>query len=401
MNSEFRWKKLTVITLCIYLFWGTFGLDITIYHSLERFPLHRGLIVLTIFLAVVNSNAVFQTLSQLKYLFIMILYVLLSALWASDAEDVLKGFIFLISILFISICAGLVFESSRLLIIRYVFWLYLAMNLASIYVASQYPSLGTLMIGAKLRWVGITTHPNALGGSALLGMWLSTNLFFMSKSFLEKLICLFSAFVAFFIAIKADSMTGVIASAIVASLVIYFYIGNRLNFATKLIIGFCAIISIAGILGLMTSADEIVSGAFSASGRSTNFSGRTILWEKALIAATESPLFGYGFDGLEELTNKYHFAMSHMHNGYLELLVKGGSIAIFLIAMIFLKTINCLRKIRKTDEKSYIFLNTGFIMILLHSFTESSLFRGMDSLNIMFMFIAASSVVLYRKLKVS
>jgi O-antigen ligase len=327
--------------------------------------------------------------------------VLLTALWASDPEEVLKGFIFLISILFISICAGLVFESSRLLLIRYVFWLYLAMNLASIYVAIQYPTLGTLMFGAKLRWIGITTHPNALGGSALLGMWLSTNLFFISRNFLEKIICLFSAFIAFFIAVKADSMTGVIASAIVASLVVYFYIGNRLNFATKLIIGFCAVISIFGVLGIMTSADEIASGALSASGRSSNFSGRTILWEKALIAASESPLFGYGFDGLEELTNKYHFLMSHLHNGYLELLVKGGGIAIILIAMIFLKIIACLRKIRKIDEKNYIFLNTGFIMILLHSFTESSLFRGMDSINIMFMFIAAASVVLYTKLKYS
>jgi O-antigen ligase len=86
--------------------------------------------------------------------------------------------------------------------------------------------------------------------------------------------------------------------------------------------------------------------------------------------------------------------MSHLHNGYVETLVKGGIIAIVLLATILIKTVLNLFKIRSKYKYDYVFLCTGLLMVLFHNFTETSLLKGLNPLNIfMDFFVVSTSLV--------
>jgi O-antigen ligase len=139
---------------------------------------------------------------------------------------------------------------------------------------------------------------------------------------------------------------------------------------------------------------DISTSILKSTGRTASFTGRTVLWEKALIAANDNPIFGYGFDGLLPLTKKYHLLMVHLHNGYIETLVKGGMISITLLSYIIIKTLIYQFRIRLKYKSDLIFLNSGLIMILVHNITESSVLKGLNSLNILLILIIASTNLL-------
>lgn len=392
MNTNFRFSMLTVIVLCAYLFWGAFGIDLTLHPKADRIPLHRGFISLTALIFLFNVQQVLNACAKNKILIALIFYVLLTAAWADSPIEIGKTFVFLFSSMFISIMAALAFKDNKVVLIRWLFWLFFLMTLASIYTAIYHPQLGINFIGFdKPRWIGITTHPNALGMQALVSIWLSSNLFFLSKSKLEKALIIFAILAAFFAIIKADSMTSLITSFVVVAYICYCHLFGQLSLSIKLILFTLLLLIFLFIITFYMSTTELADTTFASTGRSANFSGRTIQWQIALSEAADHIIIGQGFDDLEQLTRKYHILMSMMHNGYIETLVKGGMIAVILLATILIKTLIKQIKIKHTNKHDFIFLNTGLIMVLLHNMTESSILRGLNTLSIFMIFIIVST----------
>ncbi|QWF70709.1 O-antigen ligase family protein [Methylomonas paludis] len=360
--------------------------------DVERYPFHRILIVITALIVFFNGQQVLMVCRQNKTLIALISYTLLSALWAENSPTVIKSFIFLISAFFISILTAIAFADKNTSLIRWLFWLFIFMNIGSIYFAYTHPeiAINTKDFG-KPRWVGITTHPNALGATGLILIWLSSNLFFLTKSFLEKIAIITATCISLFVIIKADSMTSLVDSFIVIEVVCYYYLFNRFSLPIKIILITLGVIVV--LFGYFIYLDDvdITSTAFKSAGRSSNFSGRTVLWDKSLSAFSDSPLIGYGFDELDGLTKRYHLLMSHLHNGYIEILVKGGIIASILLLYIFLQTLFEQMFIRVKRRENFIFLNTGFIMVLIHNITESSILKGLSALSIILILIIVST----------
>jgi len=392
MIKTFKYRLLTLIVFCVYIFWGQFGIDLTLHPDSERFPLHRAFILFTAFIFLFNAQQVLVTCLKNKLLIGLLLYVLFTATWAYSPSDTIKTFVFLFSSMFISILAALGYNDNRMTLIRWLFWLFLLMTLASIITALYFPQIGinTEHFG-KPRWVGITTHPNGLGVQGLLLIWLSSNLFFLSKSSIEKAIILFAIFIAFYIIIKADSMTSMITSLVIASYACYCYLFKQLSLPLKVILCTVSLLSFLFIIAFYMSTSELTNATITSTGRDATFTGRTVLWEKALISAADNLIFGYGFDSLQQLTKKYHIVMSHLHNGYIQVLVSGGMIACTLLAFILVKTFFIQLRIKSTYEHDFIFLNTGLVMVLLHNITESSILRGLNPLDIFLTFIIVST----------
>ncbi len=395
MNTTFKLRTLTIIVLCLYIFWAGIGIDLVLYPSVERYPLHRGFILLTFFVLIFNLKQVFSVFLQNKALIVLIFYVLLTAAWADNASVVVKDFIFLFSALIISILTALAFADHQIGLIRWLFWLFLLMTLASIIVGIYYPHIGiNIKDFGKPRWVGITNHPNALGAEGLTLTWLAANLLFLSKKYLEKAITLFALLAAVYIIRKADSITSLLDAFVVIACVCYYYIFNRLSLPIKLIFFMLVSLSFLFVVSFYMGAEEMSSSILKSTGRSASFSGRTELWGKALIAASDNPIFGYGFDDLLSLTKKYHILMVHLHNGYIETLVKGGVIGLILLVYILVKTLIDQFRINLKYKKDFIFLNSGFIMILIHNITESSVLKGLNALNILLILIIISTSLL-------
>jgi len=392
MISSFKYKLPTLIVFFLYIFWGSFSLDLTLHPNSERLPFHRIFILLTAVIFLFNIQQVFTAFLKNKILIFLLLYVLITAAWANNPSETLKLFVFLSSAMIISIMVALAYAENTVTLIRWLFWFLLLMTLASIVTALQFPSLGvnTKDFG-KPRWVGIASHPNGLGTQALSLIWLASNLFFLSKSKIEKSIILFGVIAAFFAIIKADSMTSLITSLIVISLVCYYYLLGRLSLPIKVILFIVASLSFLVVITFYMNTSELATSTIESTGRDVTFSGRSFLWQKALSSAADNLIVGYGFDNLEQLTKINHVLMSHLHNGYIETLVKGGLIASMLLGFILIKTFFQQLRVKLTHKNDFVFLNSGLIMVLLHNFNETSILRGLSTLSIFLLFIIVST----------
>ncbi len=393
MKTEFRYRVLTIIVFCAYIILGSFSGDLTQSHnSTEGFPYHRIVMLLTAFIFIFNAQQVLIACQKNKVLITLLLYLLLTALWANNPMETLKIFIFLISVLFISIMISLSFLENKVILIRALFWLFFLLTLASVITALFFPKIGiqTGPDGVK-RWQGITNHANALGIQALITIWISSNLFFLSKNKIEKFIILFAISLAFYLLTNANSMTSLITSLVVTSYVCYCYKLGQLKLPIKLFLFSVVLFGLIIIITFYTSTSELATTTMQSTGRNLTFTGRTVLWQTALKYATDNLTFGYGFDSLEQLTRKTHLQMSHLHNGYIEVLFRGGVIASILLAFILIKTLYHQLKIKLAYKYDFIFLNTGLVMVLMHNFTESSFLKGLSLLSIFIIYIIVST----------
>jgi O-antigen ligase len=392
MNENYRFPILTIFVFCLYVFWGAFGIDLTLNPNVDRYPLHRVFIFITIFIFFLNARQVLNACLKNKIFIALIIYVLLTALWSFEILDTIKNFIFLLSVMFISIMTALAFANKRIILIRWLFWLFFLMTLASIATAILFPSIGVnLNDFGKPRWIGITTHPNALGVLSLVLIWLSSNLFFLTKSYFERLIILLAILTSFFILIKADSMTSLVTSIIIIAYICYCYIFEKINGYIKLLFFIGVLLVFLFVVTFYMDLSELVNLTLSSTGRNTTFTGRALLWQRAFVAVNNNIFFGYGFDGLQGLTEIYRLEMSHLHNGYIEVLVKGGVIAGILLTIVILNTFFHQLRIKLLHMQDFIFLNSGLVMILIHNITESSILRGLSALSIFMIFIVVAT----------
>ena len=397
--TNFRYKGITLFVFSLYIFWGTFGIDLTLHPDIARVPLHRGFILLTAFIFFFNVQQVLNVCSKNKLLITLIAYTLLTAAWSSDAAETTKNFIFLSSTLFISIMTALAYTDKQTILIKKLFWLFLLMAIASLITAVLFPQVGinSNTFGNKPRWIGITTHPNALGVLGLVLNWLATNLYFLTKNRFNKLFILFAIALSFYLLIMADSMTSLLTSIIIIAYIIYYYLLSRVNKSIKAIFFIFAGIAFLITITIYMNFSELINLMLSSTGRNTTFTGRALLWQRAFMAIGKNIIFGYGFDSLGQLSKMYHLGMSHLHNGYIETLVKGGLVSSTLLLIILFKTYYQQLKIKITNNPDFIFLNSGLIMILFHNVTESSMLRGLSTLSIFLIFIIVATSLINKK----
>ncbi len=393
MNSQAKLKYLTVVTLCLFIFLGSYGIDLTLEPpGYERYPYHRFLIVITALIALLNIREVVNLCLSNKALILLVAYIFATSLWSDDPQGTMKNFVFLASAVFIAILIVNAFSERNIVLVRWLFWLFLLMNLASIYVALEYPALGiNVKEFGKPRWLGITNHPNTLGATGLILIWLASNLYFLTRKTFEKLCVMIAIGVGLWVIVKADSITSLVDAFLVIELVCYYYLFNKLSLPVKVCLlgaGFFASLFLALFF---FKGQDMASVILSSAGRNTNLSGRTLLWSKAFTAFFESPIIGYGFDDLAGLTKRFRLLMSHLHNGYLEVLVKGGLIAGLLTFVILFRAFVDQLLIKSSHRNNFILLNSGLVMVLVHNFTESTLMKGLNPLNIVSIYVVVAT----------
>lgn len=121
--------------------------------------------------------------------------------------------------------------------------------------------------------------------------------------------------------------------------------------------------------------------------------GRVALWEAAVPAYKESPVFGIGFrsidDALKENLTRHQYknsANGGLHNIYLTVLVSSGTIGFFFFAMFIMLILNKIRKIIfKSEAPEYIKCMCLFIPVwLVGELAESRIILGVNFLAISF-----------------
>jgi exopolysaccharide production protein ExoQ len=164
-----------------------------------------------------------------------------------------------------------------------------------------------------------------------------------------------------------------------------------LRFVNKRLIGAYA----AGVVLLLVIAQltfDIYAKIVDMSGHESTLEGRGVLWEQLLHFGT-NPIFGVGFetfwmgDNLVKLHEGRPWQPNEAHNGYIELYLEGGIIALLLLAGVVL---SAYQKIRRDLVRNFEWGRVQMallIVLLAHSWTEAG-FRGLSLPFFVFFIIA-------------
>lgn len=102
-------------------------------------------------------------------------------------------------------------------------------------------------------------------------------------------------------------------------------------------------------------------------GKDLTFTGRTDVWNRAIEKILDHPILGYG--DLDQLTELSVLGDVYCHNGFLELLFRGGIIQLTLFVIVII-TVDRLSK-KYLDEKTIGICAAVFCGIWMTSLTES------------------------------
>lgn len=129
------------------------------------------------------------------------------------------------------------------------------------------------------------------------------------------------------------------------------------------------------LIGIITSLIVIIiSTTLNYSFRILDFSGRGVVWRSTISSIKESPIYGYGIDGINikvfwnERTNMTD-KLTYTHNQVLQNLLDGGVVALILFWMMFITCIQSVERIKQARYKCVF--NTFIIISLAISIFES------------------------------
>ena len=170
------------------------------------------------------------------------------------------------------------------------------------------------------------------------------------SSIVISAVCVSSVLLAF-------SATSVVGTAILCVIILMAVIGfmpKIFNMATYIIINMAYFFGVI-ILRVQNYFAFIIVDVL---GRDLTFTGRTTIWDKALEAFVNSPVFGVG--EIETKASRDLIGASHAHNYYLDLLYKNGVPGFILFMLVIVICGVALYKMR--DEGKIPFLISGALL---------------------------------------
>ncbi|MDD2337853.1 MAG: O-antigen ligase family protein, partial [Geobacteraceae bacterium] len=359
----------------------------------RRVYILSGIYALAFVLAIPKIGVV---LNNLKYLYtyaLFLVYVVLSALWSTHP---MKVFVFwghsAATLLVCILCVyGLGGRDSRFA--RMMLFFSAMAVFASLATAVFYPQRGIMLIGTKLRWVGLTSHPNTLGALSLISVYASCfYLFCIRNKKIYQIVFTLSVIAASGIClIKSDSVTSIVlALATVLMLPILIRIIDSRTIVgqiswSMIIVG----VMVVFLLFVYVITPEVysINWLFERLGRSQTLTGRINLWEVAMKAIDEKPMLGWSFDSLTSFGKKFHISYGQFHDGYLDLLVRGGFVGVLLVIAILVQAMVNLTKLLKNNRRKFAGMIVLFGIIIGHNFSEASLARAPHLMWLMLTFL--------------
>ena len=309
-----------------------------------------------------------------------IIFVLASAAWTSHIDRLLIGSLHFVGGIIVAYIAALYFTQHQHQQNPYHF---LALMFGSFAIGSLIASIAIPSFGTQYfeweevtRWRGLTTNANTLGLASLLAIWSSAAAYLTSDN--KKLNILYITFIvsACINLWGSDSKTSLIVSLLSVSIIIIVNIlaSGSSTSKQKKFIYFTYAIVVASIFISLFFADKITPDQMAQSiGRSSDLSGRDTLWEDAIKTFSVHPIVGWSFDGRASAYDYIPQQVTHYHNGFLDLAVRGGIVGLILFLVFILKHLRNLIKLTNTNTRYYGPMLAILMGFLVHNMTEVSL----------------------------
>jgi exopolysaccharide production protein ExoQ len=131
--------------------------------------------------------------------------------------------------------------------------------------------------------------------------------------------------------------------------------------------------------------------------KAMEFTGRPVMWGIALRYASESPLWGYGYnsfwtDHIKEIEKSLRMGILGSHSAYLEIVLDAGIIGLFLlVAIIFLGIKLSYADIKKSSNIGSIFIFMVSLFFIIHGFMEAFMLYSQQNFFLIWGLLALSS----------
>jgi O-antigen ligase len=350
--------------------------------------LARQLCYLAVFAAIVFGavrRRGLDAISSLPMLLMLLLaWCLFSALWAGQPGVTFRrAGLAIILVLSATLSVQTIGAQRCLVLLRWVLAAVLVVNIVSIRFIPQAVHMpgetDVALIGA---WRGLYGHKNIAGSVGAM-----TAIVFLlsprpSPALLRKLldIAVAAAAVEFTVMTRSKSSLGLLAVSLAMGLIYRLAWRKDLDRTIAIVAGSL----LAVVAAVFVIADQSVIARLLED--PAEFTGRTEIWQAEAAYIRDHPVFGAGFGtfsdtgGLSPLHNyvgnSWVGAVSHGHNGYLQLLVTIGGVG-FLLAFASL-IVTPLRAFwqRGGDLRMKSLLFSLFVFLVLHNLMETDFLEG-------------------------
>jgi exopolysaccharide production protein ExoQ len=341
--------------------------------------------IIALGVAIEKYNDTFKIFWENPLIVAFLIYILVSMTWSGFPKKVLINWVHQMGICLVIISFLFCFGSYPDKMLRFFAFLLLMVTTCNLLVSILIPGFGVDPSG---RWMGMTSHPNTLGYTCMLTVWSNLACFFLTKNKLIR-VANFSAVGLSFICLHgSDSMTSTIWSLFIIYLMILL-IKMDVNTSRQILIKAFSVLYMTALIVIFLYAFRpemlTVSGWFDLMGRDEQLTGRTELWEKGFTLLRENPLVGLGFDSNATIFSKSVIKYGQFHNGYLDLLVSGGFVALILLLGIIIKFIWNALHVLKKDYSITIAMIILILAILAHNATEASLIKTTHPMWVLFL----------------
>lgn len=331
-----------------------------------------------------------------KALIAIYLYFLLSFVWSfyplPTMKRILKDFGCVLMVL-VFLTEPDPIRAARIIFTRCAYLLFPL----SVLLIKYYPEYGRMYAkNWELMYTGVTTHKNTLGLVVVVfGLMVVLDLLAIRKDregvgtgkafYIRCLILLMGSWLLF----MSNSKTSLLC--LILGLGVYWashHLEKLRNPRSALLACVSLLVSVALIQVVFDVKRTVIEGV----GRNETLTGRTEMWE-VIRAQKTNPILGWGFYAFwdtpaaraynEEGETSYVTA----HNGYLDMYLDGGGLALLLFAVLVFMTGNKVFLGLFTEDPYRRARFMFFVIALVYNCSESSFFR-MDPLWSMFLLVA-------------
>lgn len=344
------------------------------------------LYLMTLLLCIVHWRTVKDYVMKWPHLIVLMGVLLLGTTYSVEPTKVLTNSILIL----VSILMPLLFvigqrngrgrlQSFYLLI----FFPFFVSHLASLILLFTYGADPLEIIFSTRRYGGFSGNPNSLGNAAALGLWSASALLLSTGiarhwRFLAMLsLPLFISSVA-----MSGSGTATIASVIIVGLMVWMRLLSTFKPTVRLVVNVFATLVftflVLSVLLMVTPAELFL--VFTGSlGKDATMTGRTELWDIARAAIAQRPWLGWSFDSHSSVmsVHAYDVRHNHYHNGFLDTVIDGGMLLMFVVLYNFGCYITRFVKLFRQNSHVYPLL-VPFIVIIVLNISEYSLLRPLS-----------------------
>ncbi|MBT1064582.1 O-antigen ligase family protein [Bowmanella sp. Y26] len=400
------WIKYLFLILSVVLFLGAFtdhfvfgvgyGADLSntpkIINSLLKFPLY----FISLYMIFRNYKFFSEFVYEMKYYLAFVFLCMISTYWTADKFDAI------VTIFSLAMCLLVAFGLAQYYTLEQIntglYWTFLFLCLSSIFYVFFIPSLGLMSAGEGFEYTGLVgenqgvfKHKNIFGGFAAIS--LAFSVVFYEGSKLSRAIIFTSSLVCLFL---ASSSTKIFALAF-AFVFYYGFIFSAKVMKSKRN-GVALFFTSSSVLIVIFLVSNLIVYLIELAGKDLTFTGRTVIWEHALLLIKEKYLIGYGVSSiwstdLGYIPEIHFFIPSHSHNSFIEILLMVGILGLSLMMLFILKGFwDGFVRFFSFGRMSSFFV-VVFVFALLDSCFEYTFFRGNNFLFMFVLFLYSSVII--------